>query len=97
MEITTIDSNQARKNWRKMLDMASKEIDIVITRYNQPVVTMLNYEDYLSIRDELVQRRKEREARQQVRKETFATMLASENVLSREWNSPEEDDAWQNL
>jgi hypothetical protein len=27
----------------------------------------------------------------------FLTMLASEAVLSRDWNSPEEDEAWADL
>ncbi|RMF82896.1 MAG: hypothetical protein D6737_00355 [Chloroflexi bacterium] len=29
--------------------------------------------------------------------ESLATMLASEDVLSREWNTPEEDQAWDDL
>lgn len=29
--------------------------------------------------------------------EAYQTMLASEAVLSRDWNSPEEDAAWANL
>jgi hypothetical protein len=29
--------------------------------------------------------------------EAYETMLASEDVLRREWDSPEEDEAWANL
>lgn len=29
--------------------------------------------------------------------EAYQTMLASESVLRRDWNLPEEDDAWANL
>ncbi len=29
--------------------------------------------------------------------ESFQTMLASEAVLRRDWDGPEEDDAWANL
>jgi hypothetical protein len=29
--------------------------------------------------------------------EAFQTMLASEDVLSRDWNTPEEDEAWADL
>jgi hypothetical protein len=29
--------------------------------------------------------------------ETFNGLLASESVLGRDWNTPEEDAAWQNL
>ncbi len=28
---------------------------------------------------------------------SYFTMLASEDILAREWNSPEEDRAWENL
>ncbi len=29
--------------------------------------------------------------------ETYQTMLASEQVLKREWDTPEEDEAWADL
>ncbi len=29
--------------------------------------------------------------------EAFMSMLASENVLAKEWNTPEEDKAWEHL
>lgn len=29
--------------------------------------------------------------------EAFETMLASEDVLRKEWDTPEEDEAWENL
>jgi hypothetical protein len=29
--------------------------------------------------------------------ETFNGLLASESVLARDWNTPEEDAAWENL
>jgi len=29
--------------------------------------------------------------------EAFRTMLASEEVLARDWNTPEEDEAWADL
>ena len=32
-----------------------------------------------------------------VRAERFATAIASEPVLSRDWLSPDEDDAWRDL
>ena len=97
MEMKTVDSNRARNNWREMLDMANKEIDVVITRYNRPVVTMLDYEDYLGIRDELIRQRRERQQRKQLRGEAMAAMLASERVLARDWDTPQEDEAWQDL
>jgi prevent-host-death family protein len=96
MTTKTVDSNQARNNWREMLDtVASRQMDVVITRYNKPVATMLNYEDYLAVRDELVRQRARRQAYRQLRDEATATMYASERVLAREWATPEEDEAWQ--
>jgi prevent-host-death family protein len=98
MGIKTVDSNEARNNWRAMLDMAlSQEVDVVITRYNKPVVTILDYEDYLSIREELAKKRALRQTERRFKEEALATMLASERVLAREWDTPEEDEAWQDL
>jgi len=98
MTVTMLDSNQARNKWREMLDrVLINNTDVVITRYNKPVVTVVAYEDYLIIRDELTKRRAEREASNRINKSTFATMVASEQVLAREWNTPEEDEAWANL
>ena len=98
MTTKTVDSNQARNNWREMLDtVATRQVDVVITRYNKPVVTMLDYEDYLAVRDELARQRARRQAYRQLREEAAATMYASERVLAREWDTPEEDEAWQDL
>ncbi len=98
MTIKVLESNQARNNWREILDtVLSGETDVVITRYHKPVATLVAYEDYLAIRDELMRRRAEQRARRQVASETLATMIASERVLAREWNTPEEDEAWADL
>lgn len=98
MAVQTLDSNQARNNWREMLDtVLIKEVDVVITRYNQPLVTVVAYEDYLAVQDELIRQRAERKARQRIHHEALATMIASERVLAREWDSPEEDEAWADL
>lgn len=98
MSIKTVESNQARNNWREMLDIVlGKEVDVVITRYDKPVVTMLDYEDYLTIREELARKRAQRRIQREQQGEALATMLASERILAQEWDSPEEDEAWQNL
>ena len=34
---------------------------------------------------------------QEEENDTLACALASESVLARDWNSPEEDEAWANL
>ena len=98
MAIKILDSNQAHNDWLTMLDTAlSEDTDVVITRHNKPVVTVVAYQDYLAVQDELRQLRAERKARRQIENEAFATMLASERVLAREWESAEEDAAWADL
>jgi PHD/YefM family antitoxin component YafN of YafNO toxin-antitoxin module len=97
MTVKLLDSNQARNKWREMLDdVLLSNVDVVITRYNQPMVTVVAYADYLAVVDELTQFRAER-ARRRVLAESKATLLASEHVLARDWESPEEDAAWADL
>ena len=91
MTIRTLESRAARENWRDLLDSATAgQVDIVITRYGKPVTAMIRYEDYVAMQDELVRLR----ARQN---EAYQTMLASESVLTHEWDSTEEDEAWADL
>jgi prevent-host-death family protein len=98
LTVRKLDSNQARNNWREMLDaVLSKDTDVIITRYDKPLVTVVAYEDYLAVRDELSKQRAARRARGRLAGEALATMMASEHVLAREWNTPEEDDAWADL
>jgi hypothetical protein len=49
------------------------------------------------IREELAKKRALRQAQRQLQEEALATMLASERILAREWDTPEEDEAWQDL
>ena len=96
MTIKTFESNEARARWRDMLDLAqTSDTDVIITRYNKPVVAVVAYEDYIAVQEELHKRRAQRVTRQQL--EARATMIASERVFAKEWNTPEEDEAWANL
>lgn len=96
MTIKTFESNEARAQWRDMLDLAqTNDTDVIITRYNKPVVAMVAYEDYIAVQEELQKRRARRVTRQRL--EAQATMIASERVLAKEWNTPEEDEAWADL
>ncbi|MCA9994239.1 MAG: type II toxin-antitoxin system Phd/YefM family antitoxin [Anaerolineales bacterium] len=98
MSIKTLDSNQARNHWREMLDtVLSSGTDVVITRYNKPIVSMVAYEDYLAVQEELQRHRAERQAIRRLKTESLATMIASERILAREWDTPEEDAAWADL
>jgi prevent-host-death family protein len=88
MGVKTVDSRQARNNWREMLDtVMAEDIDIVVTRYNKPVITMLSYEDYVAIQEQLIEVRRERHAQQKTENEAVATMVATERVLSRDWET----------
>ncbi len=98
MTIETFDSNEARAHWRSLLDLAqTQDIDVVITRYNKPVVAMVAYEDYIAVQEELNRQRTIRRAQRRRVADARATMFASEQVLAREWNTPEEDEAWKDL
>lgn len=91
MTVRQLESRVAREKWRDLLDMTtSGESDVVITRHGKPVTAMIRYEDYVALQEVLVRLR----ARQS---ESFATMVASEAALSREWDTPEEDEAWADL
>lgn len=63
MTVATIDSNAARAQWRSLLDIAGEgKADIVITRYGQPVATVIDYEDWVALQDELDDLRSARRA-----------------------------------
>lgn len=91
MTVKTLESRAARENWRDLLDTATAgQADVIITRYGKPVTAMIRYEDYAALQEELVKLRAQQS-------EAYQTMLASESTLSREWDSPEEDEAWADL
>jgi prevent-host-death family protein len=98
MPIKRLDSNQARNHWRDLLDMVqANDTDVVITRYNRPVVVVVAYNDYVAVQEELRKRRAGRRAQRRIEAEAVATMIASEQVLAKEWDTPEEDAAWADL
>lgn len=91
MSVRTWDSRTARENWRDLLDTAVSGLtDVVITRHGKPVTAMIRYEDYEALQEELMRLR-------QAKLELYQTMLASEAVLRREWDTPAEDEAWADL
>lgn len=47
MKELSVDSNQARKEWRTILDnVRIKRVAYVVTRYKDPVAVVLSIEDY---------------------------------------------------
>lgn len=91
MSVKTLDSRTAREKWRDLLDATmSGHTDVVITRHGKPVTAMIRYEDYEALQGELIRLRA-------LKLEVYQTMLASERVLRREWDTPEENEAWADL
>ncbi len=47
----TFASDDARKRWRDLLDMAyADNAEVVIERYNKPVAVLVNYDQYQMIK-----------------------------------------------
>ena len=94
MTIQKLESRRVRDQWRKYLRSVQEEkSEIIITEDEMPVATLISYDDYLLIRDVIHQRR---QAQGQL-PESWQTMLASERVLARDWDTKEEDEAWADL
>jgi PHD/YefM family antitoxin component YafN of YafNO toxin-antitoxin module len=93
-----IEKKQLKKeNWNKLLQSLKRgHKEVVIVSDDEPVATILSYDDYLAVRDVLARARQKR-ALSIHSEESLATMLASEQALAREWLSPEEDEAWADL
>jgi prevent-host-death family protein len=52
MPTAIMDSNEARSQWRGILDATSAgEKDIVITRYGKPVAVLIDYADWLAAQE----------------------------------------------
>lgn len=46
MKFVTYGSEQARLNWRDMLDAALRGIKVIIERYGKPTVVMMSYDEF---------------------------------------------------
>ena len=58
---TSWDANTARLKWRDMLDDAmSGQQDVIVTRYNRPIVAVIDYDAYLAVRDAVDNWRRQR-------------------------------------
>ncbi len=69
MTVQVMKSDEARTNWRDLLDTASAgEIDIVIERYGKPTATVVNYEQYLQAKAILEELRAIQDADKMVQK-----------------------------
>ena len=58
MTIRKMSSEQARTDWRALLDLASQGgVDIVIERHGKPTAAVINYETYRAIQSALAEAR----------------------------------------
>ena len=46
MNFVIYGSEQARLNWRDMLDAALRGVKVIIERYGKPTVVMMSYEEF---------------------------------------------------
>ena len=54
MTVKKLSSREARTNWRDVLDTINKgTADVVIERYGKPIATLIPYEDYEALLEEL--------------------------------------------
>jgi len=98
MALDVFESKRLHKKWRELLQsLQQNKREIVITKDNEPVATIISYEDYLAVRDELNRRHHNEQADRSSASESLETMLASEHILTREWNTSQEDEAWADL
>ena len=58
MAIRKMSSEQARTEWRTLLDLASQgSVDIVIERHGKPTAAVISYETYRAVQSALVEAR----------------------------------------
>jgi prevent-host-death family protein len=74
MTLRTMSSEQARTEWRTLLDLASQgDIDVVIERHGKATAAVISYEMYRAIQSTLAEIRAGASAQQ--RGEQMATVL----------------------
>ena len=79
MKSVTYGSEQARLNWRDMLDAALRGTKVIIERYGKPTVVMMSYEEYQEL---------ERRAQQS----DPPSVIEARNHANNSWVSQEEID-----
>lgn len=82
MSMKTIKSDEARQNWRGLLDDIGAGDDVVIERYTKPVAAIISYADYLALQEELEDLRAARRA---------------EEILERAKDDPEAFVPWEQV
>jgi len=62
MATKTVSSENARSQWREIIESAIAGNDVVIERYGKPIVAVISYEDFLELEEILEEMREAREA-----------------------------------
>jgi prevent-host-death family protein len=74
MTLRTMSSEQARTEWRTLLDLASQgDVDVVIERHGKATAAVISYETYRALQSTLAEIRAGASAHQ--RGQQMATML----------------------
>ena len=56
MNVQKMSSEQARTEWRRLLDLASQEdVDVVIERHGKAIATVISYQAYRAIQSTLAE------------------------------------------
>jgi prevent-host-death family protein len=63
-EAKTMSAEEARREWRYLVDAAIAGEDVIVKRYSRPAVAIIAYEDYAAIRQELEEMRAQRRSEQ---------------------------------
>jgi prevent-host-death family protein len=93
MTLRTMSSEQARTEWRTLLDLASQgSIDIVIERHGKATAAVISYETYRAIQSTLAEIRAGTSAQQ--RGQQMATVL-EELAQLPERTAIKDPRAWQ--
>lgn len=101
----TIGFADLQRELRAIFDeVVGDGVEYVLTRSDRPEAVLIRYDEFLDLlegqkREEPLHQtgRKSLQVRERSLQEAYTTMLASEQVLRRDWDSPEEDAAWASL
>lgn len=52
MAVKVLKSDEARQQWRNLLDDVDAGKDVVIERYTKPVAALISYEDFIALQEE---------------------------------------------
>lgn len=101
----TIGFSDLQRQLRAVFDeVAGEGVEYVLTRSDRPEVVMIRYDEFIELlagreREEITQHAMHQlqQLREGASSDAYLTMLASEQVLRQDWDSPEEDAAWADL